>query len=298
MLKYAIIIYGWAYLNFLEVLILLKPVTAIDDLCHLGHRTLIFENDNPLDTTKRVHMHFPEDRSTILYDGKLYDWYGREVALDPFIVHIIKPFGYTVSKPYDILNYRDSFLVELRNSQFAIVSLHYRSPNSEDPSYTGGKLRVTGRTLDSTPYLRFAKDTTTYESIDFSAVEESFLSELKRSESYPLAAIGQISGSSQCVFLSSKTYLQLGTSGGYFIHHIVASKATLIDFFANSDGKYTEPPALLSTTMLHDDIVIRDNGDKITAKFANYGYRGNYKASIDRDCLAFCKDNHLYWYKE
>ena len=298
MLKYAIIIYGWAYLNFLEVLILLKPVTAIDDLGHLGHRTLIFESDNPLDTTKRIHMQFHEDRSTILYKDKLYDWYGREVALDPFIARIIKPFGYTVSKPYDILNYRDSFLVELRNSQFAIVRLHYRSPNSEDPSYTGGKLRVTGRTLDSTPYLRFTKDTTTYESIDFSAVEESFLSELKHSESYPLAAIGQISGSSQCVFLSSKANLQLGSSGSYFFHHIVYSKAELIKFFTDPDKKFTEPPTIYSTTMFHDGIVVHNHGDKITAIFANYGRWGNYKASIDRDCLAFCKDNHLYWYKE
>ncbi len=298
MLKYAIIIYGWAYLKFLEVLILLKPVTAIDDLGHLGHRTLIFESDSHLDTAIRVHMHFPKDRSTILYDGKLYDWYGREVTLDPFIARIIKPFGYTVSKPYDILNYCDNFLVELRNSQFAIIGLHYSSQSSEDSTYTGTKLRITGRALNCAPYLRFTKDIITYESIDFGTVESTFLSKLKNNDPYPLAAIGQIAGSSQCVFLSSKTNLQLGTSGNHFFHHIVTSKSALIDFFTNPDGRNTEPPTILSTTMLHDNIVICDSNTKITANFANYGHRSNYKASIDQDCLAFCKDNHLYWYKE
>ena len=275
-----------------------KPVTAMDDLNRPGSRILVLENQatSPKEITL---IAFPNDRGTLFYNGKLYDWFGREVEVDSRIKRIVRPFGHSVGRPHDISNYHDNFIVELKNGKLAVVGVYYRQPEPHDPSYSGTKYLSTGGLLGASPYLKYDDSTITYEEIDEWLIISTFLRSIRHDDEYPLAAIGQLANSEQCVFLSDNV-LHATSSNGFFVHHITQSKANLIDFFTGSDSKFkktTHPPSILCQTSLCNSIVSSEDGDKITAEFV-YINSKPIKASLDADCLAFRRGNHLYWYQE
>ena len=269
----------------------------MDDLTNPQNRILVFEEDD-FKPKQTIMVGFPSNRGTLIYKEKLYDWYGREVEINPRIKRIVRPFGYSISKIHDIMNYRDNFIVELQNGKFAVVGLYYHYPEPNDPAYTGSRCMATGHILDATPYLKFDDSIITYETIDDEPLKSTCLSDLQFDNEYPLAAIGQLSNSDQCVFLSSNVH-HCTSSNGFFVHHVVPSKAALLEFFDNPEKskKASHPPSIFSQTTLCGSIIYHEDGNKITADFS-YTHPKLLKASLDRDCLKYRRANHLYWYED
>lgn len=292
---------GWVYFYFLEVLNLLKAVAAMDKLDGFdsGNRFLILEDDatRPKET---ILIAIPDDRGTLYYEGILFDWFGHEVEIDPQIKRIVRPFGYSIGKPNDILNYRDNFIVELNNGRLAIIGLNYRHQKPSDPSYSGTRFMATGNTLHASPYLRFDDSVITYESIDFDSVKTTCLRELSYDDEYPLDAIGQLPNSDQYVFLSSNVRHSI-SSNGFFVHHIVQSREALVGFFNDPEyksKKTTHPPTIFSQTTLCGGFNFTEDGNKVTVDFSYINYPKPIKASLDLETLKLRRKNHLYWYME
>ena len=101
-------------INMSEILYKLEQITeSFSEESPIPERSLVFTGPNyPHKVT------FPKDRTTLFFQGKLYDWYGHKVALSDDIAKILKPFGYS----YDS---QDQFLVMTDDHRYALATLHY-----------------------------------------------------------------------------------------------------------------------------------------------------------------------------
>ena len=60
---------------------LIRPIRAVDEFIPGSNsikRKLLFINQSGIISQE---IYFPNDRVTLFHNGKLYDWYGREVQL-------------------------------------------------------------------------------------------------------------------------------------------------------------------------------------------------------------------------
>lgn len=80
-------------------------------------RSLVFKDSKDGRSTKQ-QVYFPENRTSLIYNGILYDWYGREIELDDNIKKVISPFGYGIRN----MAY-ETYLVERKDSRLAIAEL-------------------------------------------------------------------------------------------------------------------------------------------------------------------------------
>lgn len=90
-------------------------------------RSLIFKDlRNAFSIYPEQQIYFSEDRTTLIHDGVLYDWYGREVELGKGIKRIIRPFG----RHFGTGIY-ETFIVQREDNRLAIATLS-KHPNPHD----------------------------------------------------------------------------------------------------------------------------------------------------------------------
>ncbi|MBR2994014.1 hypothetical protein IKF43_01300 [Candidatus Saccharibacteria bacterium] len=96
-------------------------------------RSLIFKGiHEDLSRSPNQQVFFSEDRTTLIYNGVLYDWYGREVMLGDNIKKVLRPFGHNVGNAI----YSETFVVQRKDNKIAIAILskdariytHFRYP--------------------------------------------------------------------------------------------------------------------------------------------------------------------------
>lgn len=159
-----------------------RAISAIDDLKNLGDRLIFFENSDTNPPALTI-VKFPDNRGTIIYDDKLYDWYGREVELGDNIKRIVAPFG-RYTDGIDLCHCHDNFVVELINGEFAIVGIrYYRLSKSECPDYSGLKYAITGGALKMTPHMVTDDSYPHYEAIELERIstDREVLEHMKKS---------------------------------------------------------------------------------------------------------------------
>lgn len=91
---------------------------------------------------------FPTDRMTLIFNGKLYDWYGREVELGPGIKQVLAHFGCRngETRAYE------TFVVKRNDGRLAIAALDYKDFQKTTNSNLA-KMRTTSRIMVGKPFL-------------------------------------------------------------------------------------------------------------------------------------------------
>ena len=94
-----------------------KPLSATDSIDSRVSRSLSLMDDQG----HFAAVYYPEHYSTAIFDGKPYDYFGKEIPLSKNIKRVVRPFGQqhvggTIGK-------FDRFLVELVSGRFAILTL-------------------------------------------------------------------------------------------------------------------------------------------------------------------------------
>ena len=83
-------------------------------------RSLIFSGIHEnLSRSPDQQVYFSKDRTTLIYDGILYDWYGREVKLGENIKKVLHPFGHTIGNTVS----SETFVVQRMDNKIAIAIL-------------------------------------------------------------------------------------------------------------------------------------------------------------------------------
>lgn len=100
----------------------------------------------------RPSVQFPADRVSVMIDGKLYDWYGREVKIDARIEQIVEPFG-AGSSHGGIADACETFLVQLKGGGMTLAKL---LRDHEEPLFKlpWAKYMLTGGMLNYRSVLR------------------------------------------------------------------------------------------------------------------------------------------------
>ena len=80
-------------------------------------RSLFFEDYKENRFTVQ-QVYFPENRMSLVYDGVLYDWYGREIKLGDNIKKVVRPFGYSFGN-----SACETFVVQREDDKLAIAAL-------------------------------------------------------------------------------------------------------------------------------------------------------------------------------
>lgn len=141
-------------------------VTAIDDLKN-HTRLLVFENHSTFPGTIEI-VPFPEQCSSIFYNGTVYDWYGRAAPLDSHIQRIVATSGQIAEPTKNGYIYRDRFIAKLYSGKYAFVDLKYHT------SYLN---RIKHGVIDDIagclPYLEFKKENIIHSQEILDYIEES-----------------------------------------------------------------------------------------------------------------------------
>ncbi len=273
-----------------------KAVSAIDDLKNLGDRLIVFEDDS-INPPRLTIIKFPENRGTIIFDGVLYDWYGREVILDSKIKRIVTPFGH-YTDGIDLNHCHDNFIVELTSGEYAIPGIRYRRFANRSPDYSGLKYAVTAGSLNMMPHLELDKSPR-YEAIEPDALSGTCFEIFKRFRDNASYAIGK----NPIVCSTSREGVNSLVCGDSSIDNhrqwfsIAKDRASILNTTENAFGRMNNPDLYLSTDEFRGDIIISEDGDKLTAEFPVKHFSDQtIRASTDREVLTHMKRSNFWWY--
>ena len=105
---------------------LLRPIRVVDEIIPESNsikRKLLFVNQSGIISQE---AYFSDDCVTLFHNGKLYDWYGREVKLDDDISRIVR--FYSGVESYNGFRASEEFIVEKKDNRVAIAALEYQCP--------------------------------------------------------------------------------------------------------------------------------------------------------------------------
>ncbi|MBQ7202360.1 hypothetical protein IJS18_03200 [Candidatus Saccharibacteria bacterium] len=273
-----------------------KAISAIDDLNDLGSRLIVFEDDetNP---HRLTIIKFPDNRGTILFDGKLYDWYGREVIISDKIKRVVTPFGhYTDGK--DLYHCHDNFIVELTTGEYAIPGIRYRRFAYSSPDYSGLKYAITAGAYNMLPHLEL-DDSPRFESIEPDALSGTCFEIFKRYYGNASYAIGKnpiIAGSPR-KGVSSLINGESAIDNHRQWFSIAESRESILETVENQSGRMDNPDLYLSMDEFCGEIEVSENGDKLTAVFPVKHFSDQtIRASTDKEVLSHMKRSGFWWY--
>ena len=99
-----------------------EAVDLFDDGNPIPKRYLVFMDSNG----NQIKKFFPENRTTLFFQGDLYDWYGNKVRIDEKIKRIRSPLGYTTDQD----GIHETFIIELKKGGLTWARLE------RDPLFT------------------------------------------------------------------------------------------------------------------------------------------------------------------
>lgn len=278
------------------MLYLQKAISAIDDLNHLGKRLIVFENDET-DPHRLTIIQFPENRGTVLFEDRLYDWYGREVIVSEEIKRIVSPFGhYTDGK--DLYHCHDNFIVELKTGEYAIPGIKYRRFAYSGPDYSGLKYAITAGAFNMLPHLDL-EDAPRFEEIIPDALSGTCFEIFKRYRNSSSYAIGKnpfltrrLQEDVSCIVCGDSA---IDNHKQWF--SIAKTREEILETSENSVGMVESPEAYLNMDIFRGNIIVSKNGNKLTANFPIKHYSDQtIRASTDREVLSHMRDNGFWWY--
>lgn len=285
---------------------LYKVIEAVDlfnegDL--IPERYLVFM-DSEGNQTKEF---FPKDRTTLFFQGKLYDWYGREVKI-PDDVNIVKPLGYYGGSGYG--ETLEKFLVLISNRQFAFAWLSHSNElpiDQESPMYF--KNRLLHARLSYVPSLKLEK----WSFQKIVDLQSTCFDHFKHADEY--MALSGVNGAD----LSSKNRPSLKnflspaekrfdypsiwfthgpTHDRLLEHRILKTRDAILSLYAY-DWSSNEPyAAYIQTNYLLGNLNFSKHGEKMTAKAPIPDEHGNTYISTDSEVIKHSANfsSHLIWY--
>lgn len=96
-----------------------KPISATDAFGPQPFRSLNFLNEQG----NHGSANFEPGRHTVFFDGRLFDWYGREVAISPAIEKLVAPFGSMSGSMTE--RSLDCFIAKDWAGKYSIVTVKY-----------------------------------------------------------------------------------------------------------------------------------------------------------------------------
>ena len=272
-----------------------RPIIAVDDLRNLKDRMISFEDDSSKERNLTL-VSFPKGRATIMFNGILYDWYGREVELDERIERIVAPFGH-YTDGIDLVHCHDNFVVELDNGLYAVLGIRYRRPTKREPDYNGLKYAITAGSLDMIPYIGLNDVQPSYEAIDLITLDETCFKIFTDYHNGYEFAIGK---NPKSEFLdSSNSYViingEVDCGNNWLWMYVANSKEELMSIDFNNEKHFTLPCACQIISHFND-LEISDNGGKISIIFPDRNTNKALRASTDKEILHHTKKSDLWWY--
>ena len=275
-----------------------RAISAIDDLRNLGERLIVFEDDSanphPLTVVK-----FPKNRGTIIFNDKLYDWYGREVELGEKIKRIVAPFGH-YTDGLDLCHCHDNFIVELENGEFAITGIrYYRTSRSESPDYSGLKYAITGGALKMSPHMDTDDSLPHYKAITLDALKDTCFESFRAYNGNYSYAIGHdpiLYGSAE----EGVNHLLCGEmagGNGRMWFSVTETRDEIMETAMGTAGRRLEPKLFLSMDQFFGDFAISEGGSKITVSIPEKHFcQKSIRIATDIGVFEHMRNSHFWWY--
>ena len=278
-----------------------KAVELLDGDNPIPARYLVF--DGP------VKVFFPEDRTTLFFQGDLYDWYGRKVQL-PYDIHsVIGPYGY---EDFGQCYAQESFLVKLKNQRLALANLTYPTdypqfPWQETTSYRQHKYKhkLLHGILAAPPKLEL-RNWSFQRLVDFSQVgfDSRKLHDyvafvgvtgkatiIKNQPSFK----GHYKGQLHDTDIPSIWFTCGPTYDCPVEHNIAESRETILRY--PSPFLFSNCPEHVITNYLVGDLTFSEDNTKLSAYSPIPDKTGNNRISTDAEMLNHClSGNKICWY--
>lgn len=268
----------------------------------IPERSLVFTGpDYPHKVT------FPKDRTTLFFQGELYDWYGHKVALSNNIAKVLEPFGYYGRSS---CSPQEKFLVATKDHRYALATLcHERYDiNKNTPTdFVHGLLHYD---YASTPFFKCLDwsfreyknlESTCFHDHFTHADEYTVFLDVKGKEcvhkNHP--SFEEYLKPSRSNFNFSSIWFTRGNTHDDLLKHLVfGSREVALSissyYYAQGDpnANFTEANYLLG------DLQISKHGEKITTLFPIPDEKGNNRISTDAEVIKHCAGykDRLCWY--
>lgn len=283
---------------------LYKVVEAIDHFDEdalIPNRCLVFEDKNGI----LIKKFFPEDRTTLFFQGDLYDWYGRLVII-PDDVKILKPFGYCGDRS----SVREKFLVLTQDHRLAFAWLSYSNElpiDRDTPLYY--KHKLLHAKLSYIPSLKLEK----WSFQKIADLKSTCFDHFKHADEY--IAISDVNGGdaihknrpslkeflnpTEKSFNYSSIWFTRGPTHDQLLEHrILKNRDDILSLYAY-DWSINDPrTAYVATNYLLGDLKFSKHGEKMTAKAPIPDEHGNIYVSTDSEVIKHSTkfSSHLIWY--
>lgn len=275
----------------------IEAVDLFDENGSIPERYLLFMDSDG----NQIKKFFPKYRTTLFFEGELYDWYGHKVMLGSSIAKIIKPFGYFGNSSD---NPKEQFLVTryggkclalatlcrheektclsntLENYKHNLLHRNYASTQMLKPLDWSFRELVDLSSTCFGKYFMCANEYTIFAGVD------DYISEKNRplvTEYVRHANTGSLFPSTW--FARGHTYDRL------LEHRVVEDRGRALMHFAKTGYIYAN--------YLIGNLVISNHGEKITATFPVPDKNGNNRISTDSDVIKLhcaTSTDCLYWY--
>ena len=260
-----------------------KAVDLLDGYDLVPERCLVFE-DQDGDTDK---VFFPKDRTSIIHDGVLYDWYGRQVKIASGIKRIVEPFGHRLD------NYAyETYLVEKEDGRLAIADLSTISFSFYDPNFSMSlhtKNAILGNLILNRQELK-CRDRS-FEKFFEQPIEDTCFKVLNYAGKYKiLLGVSDKNVPKIHPLIVFQPYIERHT--GCMRHLIFKDRTSFLRCAPEGISS-----AICSTNFLRKHLFISDDGNKATT-YLSHGYDPVFdRISTDMEVLLHAK-NSLYvpWY--
>ena len=265
-------------------------IELFDEGSSVPERSLIFAGP---DYSHKVT--FQKNRMTLIFNHKLYDWYGREVELEPGIKQVLAHFGCCngETRAYE------TFVVERNDDRLAIATLDYKDFQKTTNSNLA-KMRTTSWIMVGKPFLSrscwsFAKFDDSNSRVCLNEINKWLLQKFDYTCKICLHATMDYQELEEDSIVFAKTFQ--GTRNDRWIrHHIAKSRNTIFD------SSRAHLPTIMDTHFIQGDIYgdleFSQNGRKMTA-FTNLPSIGKKRAPIstDIDVIRHTRDfAGIFWY--
>lgn len=245
---------------------------------------------------------FKNERITVDYDGKLYDWYGREVELPP-TSSIINFYGGGRDRDGNI---NEQFIILFKNGAFAIAGVQYFSDGESIgiPTY---KDIFTGKIIGRSPKLVYEH---TFMQIDMkfanTPVFQAFLRNLPEEfQGRRFVALYGFDDDSKsiitCQGIDTPTTYVWHTFASISREEVLKKLAPIVAPPKEEESEQQEPAIKrvfkqwqhCSATYFTGGIVVSEDGQKMTVCFPD---NPNRFFATDVEVLESCHDGRIIWY--
>ncbi len=264
-------------------------------------RTLIFINTSEasfpenrifIGPSERKEVSFPEDRMTLIFNEKLYDWYGREVEFREDIAKVLSYYGYANDSSG---HQYETFVTELANGRLAIACLKYEGIDWNkftEQIYT--KHYITGNIILGKPFLD--RQSWSFESFYEPPSLPNYLTELNSwflenfNLEYKICINSHFNYYGNEIIqpiLFMPTHLFVNDMDGSLLEHYI---------FANRDAIFESGRPIRYVRKLFGNLEFSKDGSKMTA-FAELANGKRVRISTDTDVIhKACKGPYVCWY--